>query len=143
MPSPQLGTQLPNWVLNGWGGVSCSEQRAKRACDNHHAAIVMNDPPAIPNSELRIPHSPVPVPLPDLGTAGEPVRVSAWFVEIGELVETGEPILEVLTPGVTCDVCSPTTGRISRLVKDLDASVLPGEVVAWIEPDGTSPVSGA
>jgi pyruvate dehydrogenase E2 component (dihydrolipoamide acetyltransferase) len=84
-------------------------------------------------SEIPDPKSPIPVPLPDLGTDGDPVRVSAWFVEVGDPVETGEPILEVVTPGVTCDVCSPATGRISRLVHDLDASVLPGDVVAWVD----------
>ncbi len=94
----------------------------------------MSDFPSNPKSEIPDPKSSIPVPLPDLGTAGEPVRVSAWFVEVGDLVESGEPILEVMIPGITCDVCSPTAGRISRIVKDLDAPVLPGEVVAWVEP---------
>jgi pyruvate/2-oxoglutarate dehydrogenase complex dihydrolipoamide acyltransferase (E2) component len=80
------------------------------------------------------PKSPVPVPFPDLGTGEAAVRVSAWFVEVGDQVEAGEPILEVVTPGVTCDVCSPVPGVICRIVKDLDSAVLPGDVVAWVEP---------
>jgi pyruvate/2-oxoglutarate dehydrogenase complex dihydrolipoamide acyltransferase (E2) component len=76
----------------------------------------------------------IPVVLPDLGVAGEPVRVSAWFVEPGDEVEAGEPILEVLIPGITCDVCSPATGRIDRLVSAIDARIMPGDVVAWLEP---------
>jgi 2-oxoglutarate dehydrogenase E2 component (dihydrolipoamide succinyltransferase) len=94
----------------------------------------MTNSPSIPNSEFRIPNSPVPVLLPELGTADEPVRVSAWFVEVGDPVEAGEPILEVMVAGVTCDVCSPAAGRVSRTVKDLDAVVRPGEVVAWVTP---------
>ncbi len=94
----------------------------------------MTDFPSNPKSEIPDPKSSVAVPLPDLRTAGEPVRVSAWFVEVGDEVEAGEPILEVVTPGVTCDVCAPVPGRISRIVKDLDAAVRPGEVVAWVEP---------
>jgi len=90
--------------------------------------------PSNPQSEVPNPKSPVPVLLPELGTADEPVRVSAWFVEVGDLVETGEPILEVMVAGVTCDVCSPAAGRISRALKDLDAVVLPGEVLAWVTP---------
>jgi pyruvate dehydrogenase E2 component (dihydrolipoamide acetyltransferase) len=90
--------------------------------------------PSIPKSEIPDPKSSVPVLLPELGTADEAVRVSAWFVEVGDLVETGEPILEVMVAGVTCDVCSPASGRISRALKDLDSVVLPGEVVAWLEP---------
>ncbi len=95
---------------------------------------VVTDAPLNRKSEIPNPKSPVPVPLPDLGTAGESVRVSAWFVEVGDEVEAGEPILEVVMPGVTCDVCAPVPGRISRIVKDLDAAILPGEVVAWVEP---------
>jgi pyruvate/2-oxoglutarate dehydrogenase complex dihydrolipoamide acyltransferase (E2) component len=72
--------------------------------------------------------------LPDLGTGTAPVRVSAWFVEVGDDVEAGEPILEIVIPGVTSDVCSPVTGRISRILKDIDALVHPGEIVAWVEP---------
>lgn len=78
----------------------------------------------------------IPVVIPDLGTAGAAVSVSAWFVEVGDSVEVGEPILEVLIPGVTCDVCSPASGRIDRLVSAIDARVMPGDVVAWLVPAG-------
>ena len=78
--------------------------------------------------------SPIPIVLPDLGTRGETVRVSSWFVEPGDDVEAGDPILEVVTPGLTCDVCSPSTGQIDRLVSAIDATVVPGDVVAWLQP---------
>jgi pyruvate/2-oxoglutarate dehydrogenase complex dihydrolipoamide acyltransferase (E2) component len=80
------------------------------------------------------PPSPIPVVVPDLGTAGEPVSLSAWFVEPGESVEAGEPLFEVALPGITCDVAAPVSGRVSRLVKEIDALVSPGDTVAWIEP---------
>ena len=85
-------------------------------------------------SDLHPENSRIPVVLPDLGTAGAAVRVSAWFVEPGDDVDAGDPILEVVTPGLTCDVCSPASGRIDRLVSALDAPVLPGDVVAWLVP---------
>lgn len=75
----------------------------------------------------------VPVPLPDLGTAGETVRVSAWFVEPGDEVDAGDPLVEVVIPGMTADVCSPVSGRVSRLVKGIDAIVRSGDIVAWVE----------
>jgi len=52
-----------------------------------------------------------------LDTAGEPLSLSAWFVEPGESVEAGEPLFEVALPGITCDVAAPVSGRVSRLVK--------------------------
>ena len=76
----------------------------------------------------------VPVVLPDLGTAGAAVCVSAWFIELGDDVEAGDPILEVVITGITCEVCSPATGRIDRIVSAIDARVLPGDVVAWLKP---------
>lgn len=85
------------------------------------------------HSEAQDSKSLVAVALPALGTAGEAVFVSAWFVEPGDSVEAGEPILEVVTAGITCDVCSPAAGRISRLTKEIDAPVLAGDVVAWVE----------
>jgi 2-oxoglutarate dehydrogenase E2 component (dihydrolipoamide succinyltransferase) len=76
----------------------------------------------------------VPIVMPDLGTAGVEVRVSAWYVEPGDSVEIGEPILEVMIPGITCDVPAPAAGTIARLDRPLDAAILPGDVVAWLAP---------
>ena len=72
--------------------------------------------------------------MPDLGTAGEPVSLVAWLVEPGDTVEAGDRLLEVAIPGITCDVCAPASGVVGRLEKAIDAQVLPGDVLAWIEP---------
>jgi pyruvate dehydrogenase E2 component (dihydrolipoamide acetyltransferase) len=87
-----------------------------------------------PQLEFSDSNSTFRVPLPDLGTGAAPVRISAWFVEVGDQVEAGDPILEVVIPGVTSDVCSPATGRICRILKDIDALVHPGDIVACVEP---------
>ena len=80
------------------------------------------------------PQSLVPVVLPDLGTADVALRVTAWYVEPGDSVESGEPILEVMIPGITCDIAAPAAGTVSRLERRLDAIVTAGEIVAWIVP---------
>ena len=82
----------------------------------------------------RDPDSEIPIVLPDLGTGGAAVAVSAWFVEPGDEVEAGERIVEVVIPGMTCDVASPTAGRIARIVPEFDELLLPGAVVAWLVP---------
>jgi pyruvate/2-oxoglutarate dehydrogenase complex dihydrolipoamide acyltransferase (E2) component len=76
----------------------------------------------------------VPIVLPDLGTSDSAVRISSWFVEPGDNVDAGEPILEVVIPGITCEVCSPVAGRIDRLASAIDAFVTAGDVVAWLIP---------
>jgi 2-oxoglutarate dehydrogenase E2 component (dihydrolipoamide succinyltransferase) len=76
----------------------------------------------------------VPIVVPDLGTGAIAPRVSAWYVEPGESVETGEPILEVMIPGITCDIPAPAAGTITRLDRALDAPVSVGDIVAWLTP---------
>ncbi|MBS0266990.1 MAG: lipoyl domain-containing protein [Planctomycetes bacterium] len=76
----------------------------------------------------------VPVVLPDLGTADEPMRLSAWYVEPGDLVEAGEPLLEVMITGITCDIPAPAAGTVIQQCVALDATVSPGDVVAKLKP---------
>lgn len=77
----------------------------------------------------------IAIALPDLGTAPFPVRVSSWFVDPGDGVEVGDRVVEVLIRGITCDISAPATGRMDTIVKDVDALVVSGDVLAWIQPD--------
>jgi hypothetical protein len=82
------------------------------------------------------------VVVPELGAGGLPLRISAWFVDPGDLVEAGDRLFEVLMAGITCDVAAKSAGRLSKIEKNLDSEVHPGETVAWIEiapTDGISP----
>jgi pyruvate/2-oxoglutarate dehydrogenase complex dihydrolipoamide acyltransferase (E2) component len=74
-----------------------------------------------------------PVTIPNVGAAGLPLRVSAWFVEPGDEIDAGEQLVEVLLSGVTCDITSPVSGRLARIERDLDAEISEGDVVAWID----------
>ncbi|MBI5759654.1 MAG: biotin attachment protein [Planctomycetales bacterium] len=78
--------------------------------------------------------TPIPVTLPDLGASGQPMRVSAWFVDVGDDVGEGERLLEVLVSGITCDVPTPVAGQVIQIEKDLDDQVSPGDILVWIEP---------
>lgn len=73
-----------------------------------------------------------PVILPDLGAGQNRMRVSSWFVEPGDEVETGECLVEVLMSGMTCDIAAPFSGRLAKIERDVDAEVRAGDVVAWI-----------
>lgn len=75
-----------------------------------------------------------PIVMPDLGTEGQPVCISAWFVEPGDLVESGDRVMEVLVTGVTCDLPAPAAGRIVRIEKPTESPVHPGDVLGWIDP---------
>ncbi|HUG93226.1 MAG TPA: biotin/lipoyl-containing protein [Planctomycetaceae bacterium] len=76
----------------------------------------------------------IAIRLPELGTAGEPVRVSCWLVDLGDDVDVGERIVEVLVRGITFDVTAPASGRVARIEKWLNATVATGDVLGWIKP---------
>ena len=85
---------------------------------------------------------PIAIILPELGTeyelapgeqTGGKVRVSAWLVDLGDSVETGERIVEVLVRGMTFDVAAPASGILSGILKPLDAVVTTGDTLGWIE----------
>ena len=69
-----------------------------------------------------------------MGTGDVSLRVSAWYVEQGDAVEQGDPVLEVMFPGITCDIPAPVSGTIHRISASLDDVVYPGLVVGWIAP---------
>lgn len=79
----------------------------------------------------------VPIILPNLGSGDEPVRLCGWLVEKGDLVITGDPIAEVLIPGITYDVIADATGRLMEIAMPLDSIAHAGDVLGWLE-DGTT-----
>jgi len=81
-----------------------------------------------------------PIVLPDLGTGDEEVRVSCWLVDPGDEVETGDRVVEVLIKGITFDVSAPVSGILSKIEKSLDARIVTGDILGWIEEnDGERP----
>ena len=76
----------------------------------------------------------VPIIIPDLKCDGT-LRVCGWLVEVGEEVQQGDRLVELLTTGITFDVAAPVTGRISAIDKSRNTSVIEGETLGWIAID--------
>lgn len=75
----------------------------------------------------------VPVVLPDLGTPD--VWVSVWFVELGEPVDAGDRLVEVLIDGATFDVASPTAGRLLERLAQPGERVRAGQALGRVSDD--------
>lgn len=45
-----------------------------------------------------------PLTLPDLGAGDEELRVSCWLVDLGDAVDEGDRVIEILLDGITFDV---------------------------------------
>ena len=68
--------------------------------------------------------------LPDIGEGVVEGEIVEWFVEIGAYVETGDPIVSVLTDKATVEV--PYQSKKSTYVSHLHGK--PGDIVAVNQP---------
>jgi 2-oxoglutarate dehydrogenase E2 component (dihydrolipoamide succinyltransferase) len=75
----------------------------------------------------------IPIRLPNLGPGDEDVRVSCWLVDLGDSVEAGDRLVEVLLPGMTFDVPAPESGVVTRIERSYDDIVAEGDILGWIE----------
>jgi len=87
----------------------------------------------IANLTRRADPMPTPIRMPDVAADAASLRVSCWLVDMGDRVEPGDRVVELLTAGMTFDVSAPVAGRLTRINKPLDAAVGPGEVLGWID----------
>jgi pyruvate/2-oxoglutarate dehydrogenase complex dihydrolipoamide acyltransferase (E2) component len=74
-----------------------------------------------------------PVILPDLGAGDEELRVSCWLVDLGDAIDAGDRIVEILFDGITFDVTAEQSGIVARIERHLDSVVRSGDVLGWIE----------
>jgi pyruvate/2-oxoglutarate dehydrogenase complex dihydrolipoamide acyltransferase (E2) component len=58
----------------------------------------------------------VPVIVPQLGNAMEEVTVTEWYVDVGERVEEGEPIVMVDSEKAQSELEAPATGTMHEIV---------------------------
>ncbi len=64
---------------------------------------------------------------------GTEMVVATWFKQVGDSVTQNEPLLEISTDKVTVEVAAPATGILREIVKSVEQSVAPGEVLGRIE----------
>jgi pyruvate/2-oxoglutarate dehydrogenase complex dihydrolipoamide acyltransferase (E2) component len=83
-----------------------------------------------------LPTTRIAIHVPEIGAGTEQLRISSWFVEAGQSVVAGDPVVEVLIRGITFDIAAPQTGRLVETTRSIDAAVNPGEVLGWIVTEG-------
>lgn len=76
----------------------------------------------------------VEVLVPELGLeAGQPITVSVWFAEAGDLVYEGDRLVELLVAGATFDVACPADGKLAEILAFPDDELQPGQVLGLVE----------
>jgi pyruvate dehydrogenase E2 component (dihydrolipoamide acetyltransferase) len=77
--------------------------------------------------------------MPDLATTESEIRILRWFIEPGEKIERGQPLLEVETDKATMEVESVVSGVLSEVRSQVDEAVSVGQVIAVLEVEGATP----
>jgi pyruvate dehydrogenase E2 component (dihydrolipoamide acetyltransferase) len=83
------------------------------------------------------------VTLPELGESVTEGTVSRWLKQVGESVNTDEPLLEVSTDKVDTEIPSPVAGTLLEIRVQEDETVEVGAVLAVIGEAGAAPAREA
>lgn len=75
---------------------------------------------------------PVEVRAPAEQTEGTRSQLQRWLRQPGEAVRRDEPLLELETDKVTVEIAAPASGTLLQILKDEQADVMPGELLALI-----------
>src|SRR6187551_3101624 len=82
------------------------------------------------------------VTLPALGESVTEGTVTQWLKQVGDSVETDEPLLEVSTDKVDTEIPSPASGVLLEIKASEDETVEVGAVLAVIGDASESEGSG-
>src|SRR3954447_20210023 len=86
---------------------------------------------------------PVEVRVPVLGESVTEATVASWLKHEGDVVEAGEPLVELETDKVNVDVAAERSGGVTSIPGAAGATGRPGDVRAMVAeaggaaPDGT------
>src|SRR4051794_21325308 len=91
---------------------------------------------------------PVEVRVPALGESVTEATVASWLKHEGDVVEAGEPLVELETDKVNVDVAAERSGVLTKIVRASGETVHPGDILATVPDagaarDGTAPASAA
>jgi pyruvate dehydrogenase E2 component (dihydrolipoamide acetyltransferase) len=76
-----------------------------------------------------------PIAMPKLGMTMTEGTILNWLYQEGDMVEKGEPLVEVMTDKVNLEVEAPFSGRLSKIMAQ-DGDVLPvGQTIALVIDD--------
>ena len=79
---------------------------------------------------------PVEVRVPPLGESVTEATVASWLKQVGDVVEAGEPLVELETDKVNVDVAAERSGVLAQIVHATGDTVHPGDILATVTESG-------
>jgi pyruvate dehydrogenase E2 component (dihydrolipoamide acetyltransferase) len=77
----------------------------------------------------------VAVEIPKVGLVMENARLVRWLKNVGDLVQQGEPLLELETEKSVVEIEATHSGRLVEILLQVDQEAQVGERIAWLEDD--------
>jgi pyruvate dehydrogenase E2 component (dihydrolipoamide acetyltransferase) len=77
----------------------------------------------------------VALEIPKVGLVMESARLIRWLKNVGDVVEQGEPLLELETEKSVVEIESTESGRLVEVLLQADQEARVGDRIAWIEND--------
>jgi 2-oxoglutarate dehydrogenase E2 component (dihydrolipoamide succinyltransferase) len=85
---------------------------------------------------------PVELIVPSVGESITEVEIGDWLKKQGEVVMEDEPVVIIETEKVSVELPAPTTGTITKLVKQTGEKASVGDVIGYMEPNGSASPTG-
>ena len=63
---------------------------------------------------------------PDIGAEDQTVRLSCWLVDIGDEINAGDRIVELVLNGITFDISAEVSGILTKIELSKDSEIQPG-----------------
>ncbi len=74
-----------------------------------------------------------PITIPDFRLGDEPLRLGEWAVEVGDEIDAGETVAELICPGLSLELVAPVAGVVAELCQAPGHPTHTGEIVGWIK----------
>ena len=75
----------------------------------------------------------VALEIPKVGLVMENARLVRWLKNVGDVVQQGEPLLELETEKSVVEIESTETGRLVQILLQADQEARVGDRIAWLE----------
>src|ERR1051325_4738770 len=77
---------------------------------------------------------PVELIVPSVGESITEVEIGDWLKKQGETVDEDEPVVVIETDKVSVELPAPTTGTITKLLKQTGEKASVGDVIGYMDP---------
>ncbi len=58
--------------------------------------------------------------------------VTQWYVKEGDDIKEGDPLCQIMAAKVTVEIPSPASGKVNKIIAQLNSEIAPGDPLADI-----------